>query len=55
MCLLLRQVVYAHRPKLYSLLPRCEGDYLVTTLGSITIDATKGNRKVPFSLSTNNL
>jgi hypothetical protein len=31
-------------------MPRCEGDQLVTTPGSITIDATKGNRKVPFSL-----
>ena len=30
--------------------PAQEGDQLVTTPGSIPIDATKGNRKVPFSL-----
>ncbi len=38
------------RSRLYSELPRFEGDQLVTITGSITIDATKGNRKVPFSL-----
>ena len=32
-------------------MPRFEGDYIVTTLGSIPIDATKGNRKVPLSHS----
>jgi hypothetical protein len=30
--------------------PRCEGDQIVTILGSIPIDATKGDRKVPLSL-----
>ena len=29
-------------------MPRCEGDYLVTTLGSNTIDATKGDFRSPF-------
>jgi len=29
--------------------PRLEGDHIVTILGSIPIDATKGNRNVPLS------
>ncbi len=31
-------------------LPRLEGDHTVIALGSIPIDATRGNRKVPSSL-----
>jgi hypothetical protein len=33
--------------------PRSEGDQIVTILGSIPIDATKGDRKAPLSLFRN--